>query len=74
MVLDYLLARDGISEGYAMVIDMEGSTFSHLTKVSIVTMRKFLFYVQVIVIVVIIVTTKLLTFRCFIGSSTNSFA
>lgn len=48
MVLDYLLARDGICAGYAMVIDMDGSTFSHMTKVSIVAMRKFLFYVQVI--------------------------
>lgn len=48
MVLDYLLARDGICAGYAMVIDMAGSTFSHMTKVNIIAMRKFLFYVQVI--------------------------
>lgn len=47
MVLDYWMTRDGIAEGFAIVFDMTGSTFSHLTKVNIGVMRKFLYYVQV---------------------------
>lgn len=51
MVLDYHLAKEGVHEGYTMIIDMEGSTFAHMAKVNFITMRKFLYYVQVRVFV-----------------------
>lgn len=47
MALDYWVARDGIAEGLAIIVDMGGTKLSHLTKINIYTMRKFLFYVQV---------------------------
>lgn len=47
MALDYWVARDGIAEGLAIILDMDGTKLSHLTKVNIASMRKFLFYVQV---------------------------
>ncbi|XP_031637357.1 alpha-tocopherol transfer protein-like [Contarinia nasturtii] len=46
MVADLLLAQDGIAEGHAIIIDMEGSTLSHLAKVNILAMKKFMFYIQ----------------------------
>lgn len=48
MVTDLFLAQDGIAEGDAIVIDMEGSTLSHLARVNIIAMKKFMFYIQVI--------------------------
>lgn len=39
--------QDGIAEGHAIVVDMEGSTLSHLAKVNIIAMKKFMFYIQV---------------------------
>lgn len=47
MLLDLWLARDGPAEGYAFVMDMEGLTMSHMTKVNIAAMRKNIYYVQV---------------------------
>lgn len=46
MVLDFLLAQYGIID-IKVVIDMHGWSFSHLTKVNIAAMRKFLHYLQV---------------------------
>lgn len=48
MVTDLFLAQDGIAEGDAIIIDMEGSTLSHLARVNIIAMKKFMFYIQVI--------------------------
>lgn len=48
MVTDLWLAQDGIAEGHAIVIDMEGSTLSHLARVNIIAMKKFMYYIQVI--------------------------
>lgn len=48
MLLDYWLAKEGPAEGYAFVMDMEGMSLSHMTKVNIAAMRKNLHYVQVI--------------------------
>lgn len=47
MVTDLWLAQDGIAEGHAIVIDMEGSTLSHLARVNIIAMKKFMYYIQV---------------------------
>lgn len=47
MVTDLWLAQDGIAEGHAIIIDMEGSTLSHLARVNIIAMKKFMYYIQV---------------------------
>lgn len=47
MVTDLWLAHDGIAEGHAIVIDMDGSTLSHLARVGLIAMKKFMFYIQV---------------------------
>lgn len=41
------LMQDGIAEGHAIVVDMDGSTLAHLAKVNIIAMKKFMFYIQV---------------------------
>lgn len=46
MVLDLLVAKKGIVD-IKVVMDMQGWSFSHLTKVSISAMRKFVHYLQV---------------------------
>lgn len=46
MVLDLLVTKKGIVD-IKVVIDMQGWSFSHLTKVNISAMRKFLQYLQV---------------------------
>lgn len=40
------LATHGTYNGVIMVIDMEGAVFGHLTKLSVITMKKFLYYLQ----------------------------
>lgn len=47
MATDLLLAQDGIAEGDAIIIDMTGSTLSHLTRVNLMALKKFMFYIQV---------------------------
>lgn len=47
MALDYWVARDGITEGFAIILDMDGAKLAHLTKINIAVLRKFIFYVQV---------------------------
>lgn len=39
--------EDGIAAGHSIVIDMEGSTLSHLAKINIIALKKFMFYIQV---------------------------
>lgn len=48
MMIDYLLAKDGVCEGYAMVCDMKGQTFSHLAQVGPFVLRKMMLYIQVL--------------------------
>lgn len=47
MVTDLWLAKEGIATGHSLVIDMEGSTLAHLTKVNLLAMKKFMYYIQV---------------------------
>lgn len=47
MVTDLWLMQDGIAEGHAIVVDMEGATLSHLAKVGLIALKKFMFYIQV---------------------------
>lgn len=47
MVTDLGLPQDGIAEGHCIVVDMDGATLSHLAKVNIIAMKKFMFYIQV---------------------------
>lgn len=47
MITDMWLMQDGIAEGHAIVVDMDGSTLAHLAKVNIIAMKKFMFYIQV---------------------------
>lgn len=47
MITDLWLAQDGLAEGHSIVVDMEGSSLSHLAKVNIISMKKFMYYIQV---------------------------
>lgn len=48
MVTDLWLLQEGVAEGHAIVIDMDGVSISHLAKVGIIGLKKFMFYIQVI--------------------------
>lgn len=48
MMIDYYLAKDEVCEGFVMVCDMKGQTFSHLAQVSPFMLRKMLLYIQVL--------------------------
>lgn len=47
MVTDLWLPQDGLAEGHSIVVDMDGATLSHLAKVNIIAMKKFMYYIQV---------------------------
>lgn len=47
MITDLWLMQDGIAEGHSIVVDMEGATLSHLAKVGLIALKKFMFYIQV---------------------------
>lgn len=47
MVTDLWLMQDGLAEGHSIVVDMEGSSLSHLAKVNILALKKFMYYIQV---------------------------
>lgn len=47
MITDLWLVQDGVAEGHSIVVDMEGATLSHLAKVNIIALKKFMFYIQV---------------------------
>lgn len=47
MIMDYSLAKYGVCEGCAMVGDMKGQTFSHMTQVNIIILKKLMLYIQV---------------------------
>ncbi|CAH0564944.1 unnamed protein product [Brassicogethes aeneus] len=40
------LNTQGTSEGVVIVVDMDGMVFGHLTKLNIIVMKKFMFYLQ----------------------------
>lgn len=48
MVFDFWLAKEGICNGFIMVFDMTGGTFSHLTKMKYFALHKSMYYIQVI--------------------------
>lgn len=47
MITDLWLSCDGLAEGHEIVVDMDGATLSHLAKVNIISMKKFMYYIQV---------------------------
>lgn len=47
MIADMWLMQDGIAAGHAIVIDMEGVSLSHLAKINLIVLKKFMFYIQV---------------------------
>lgn len=49
MVFDLLLYREGIQAGHLMVMDMTGCSLGHVARLGLMTMKKFLFFVQVII-------------------------
>lgn len=46
MVTDMWFTENDLKEGYATVIDMKGSTLMHLTRVNVMALKKFMFYIQ----------------------------
>lgn len=44
---DVRLSEDGLSPGYIVVFDMKGVCLTHLTKLSLSAVRKFMNYIQV---------------------------
>lgn len=47
MVFDLWLYRDGIASGHLMVIDMTGCSLGHVARLGLVTMKKYLYFLQV---------------------------
>lgn len=47
MVNDLCIMDEGTANGYIIVMDMSGVTFGHLAKLGILTMKKFMLYLQV---------------------------
>lgn len=41
------IMEEGTAKGYIIVADMSGVVFGHLAKLGILTMKKFMFYLQV---------------------------
>lgn len=59
MITDLWLMQDGIAEGHAIVVDMEGATLSHLAKVNIIALKKFMFYIQACISIIIVGVAKI---------------
>lgn len=47
MVTDMCIMNEGTAKGYIIVMDMNGVVFGHLARLGILTMKKFMFYLQV---------------------------
>lgn len=47
MASDLWIQEDGIANGHVIVMDMDGIVFGHLTRLSILVMKKFMFFLQV---------------------------
>ncbi|KAK6636496.1 hypothetical protein RUM43_010157 [Polyplax serrata] len=43
---DVRLSEDGLSPGYIVIFDMKGVSFSHLAKINLSAVRKFMNYIQ----------------------------
>lgn len=50
--MDLQIMQEGINDGLLLVIDMTGLVFGHLTKLSLITMKKFLQYLQVYIFII----------------------
>ncbi|GLG95805.1 Retinol-binding protein pinta, partial [Gryllus bimaculatus] len=46
MVIDLWLYSEGTAEGHVIIFDMQGVTFGHFTKLSLIVFKKFFFYLQ----------------------------
>lgn len=46
MVTDIWFAENDLKDGYATVVDMKGCTLMHLTRVNVMALKKFMFYIQ----------------------------
>lgn len=46
MVIDLWLRSEGTAPGHVIVFDMNGVSFSHFTRLSLITFKKFFFYLQ----------------------------
>lgn len=46
MISDLCIMDEGTANGYIIVMDMSGVTFGHLAKLGILTMKKFMMYLQ----------------------------
>lgn len=47
MTSDMCIQEEGISKGYILVGDMNGVVLGHLTRISLIVMKKLMFYLQV---------------------------
>lgn len=47
MVTDMCVMDEGTAKGYIIVADMKGVVFGHLAKLGILTLKKFMLYLQV---------------------------
>lgn len=46
MISDMWFAENDLREGYVCVIDMKGATLMHLTRINVIVLKKFMFYIQ----------------------------
>lgn len=46
MVTDIWFTKNDLEEGYATVCDMKGVTLSHLPRVNLLALKRFMFYIQ----------------------------
>lgn len=46
MVTDVWFAQDDLRQGYVCAIDMKNCTLMHLTRVNVIALKKFMFYIQ----------------------------
>lgn len=47
MVIDLCIMEEGTAKGYIIVADMSGVVFGHLAKMGILTIKKYMLYLQV---------------------------
>lgn len=46
MVADLWFAQDDLRNGYVCAIDMKNCTLMHLTRVNVIALKKFMFFIQ----------------------------
>lgn len=47
MVTDMCIMEEGTAKGYIIVTDMSGVVFGHMAKLGLLTIKKYMFYLQV---------------------------